>query len=390
MFVSSAKILALMREIQQLRSADGSNSETTDTLGIKACPAKLAISNIRIPLEWQEFESRHGKIDGHVNIGVFCLFRIGNQVMDTPTLVHVNRFTVDISFRDTIIFPEKVNADFTMEVEVYCSLPPEEITSHNKPSTPIKMLKRFRSGSKSSSEEVSSGSSFSSSFHDLASSIPPHRFAIAGHAHLSLKDISNSCKTFVLKRGAVGSSGTASTGGHDLPLLPLWGQICCRLIAEPDCATAQRISGFINLQRMVSGLPDWIRMWCVVRQNRLRCWKNPEDVGRRMPEQVIELTPGTVVEKAQRLQKRRPFAIFLKDADSPELFIAFESKEEREKWIESLSQAVLDLRVWNTSSDFLIPQQNSKFYVDSPSAHFPPSSRTRSFTGVRSSSLTQL
>lgn len=98
-------------------------------------------------------------------------------------------------------------------------------------------------------------------------------------------------RTFVLKRGAVGSSGTASTGGHDLPLLPLWGQICCRLIAEPDCATAQRISGFINLQRMVSGLPDWIRMWCVVRQNRLRCWKNPEDVGRRMPEQVIELTP---------------------------------------------------------------------------------------------------
>ena len=46
----------------------------------------------------------------------------------------------------------------------------------------------------------------------------------------------------------------------------------------------------IMLQRMVSGLPDWMRLWCVMRQSRLRCWKNPEDVGRRMPEHVIELT----------------------------------------------------------------------------------------------------
>lgn len=52
----------------------------------------------------------------------------------------------------------------------------------------------------------------------------------------------------MLKRGAVGSSGTASTGGHEIPLLPLWGQICCRLMAQPDCATEPRISGFINLQ----------------------------------------------------------------------------------------------------------------------------------------------
>ena len=55
-------------------------------------------------------------------------------------------------------------------------------------------------------------------------------------------------RTYVLKRGAVGSSGTASTCGHEHPLLPLWGQICCKLMAQPDCATEQRIAGFINLQ----------------------------------------------------------------------------------------------------------------------------------------------
>ena len=60
-------------------------------------------SDIRIPLEWQEFENTRGKVDSHAHFGVFCLFRVGNQVMDTPTLVHVDRSTVDITFKDTII-----------------------------------------------------------------------------------------------------------------------------------------------------------------------------------------------------------------------------------------------------------------------------------------------
>jgi hypothetical protein len=387
-FVSNAKIISLLREIQQLRTGT-SVSSAGDKSHLTSCPAKLAISDIRIPLEWQEFESTQGKVDSHAQFGVFCLFRIGNQVMDTPSLVHVDRSTVDITFKDTIIFPEKVGADFTLEVEVYCSLPPEEPPSHNKPSTPIKMLKRLRGGSKTSTEDPAvAGVASSSSFHDFSSSTPPRRFAIAGHAHLNISDISKTCKTYVLRRGAVGSSGTASTAGHDLPLLPLWGQICCRLMAQPDCATEPRRSGFINLQRMVAGLPDWIRLWCVVRQNRLRCWKNPEEVGRRMPEQVIELTETMEVEPAQRLLMRRPNSLLVRDGDS-ELYMAFESKEEREQWIKALSQSILDLKVWKSSCDFLIPQPNSKFYVDSPSAHFVP--KLRGSGAIRgSSSLTQL
>ena len=94
-----------------------------------------------------------------------------------------------------------------------------------------------------------------------------------------------------------------------------------------------------------------------------------------------------VVEPAPRLLMRRPHAIFVKDVGS-ELYMAFESKEEREQWIESLSQSILDLRVWGTSCDFLIPRPNSKFYVDSPSAHFPPKLRGGASRGC--SSLTQL
>ena len=34
----------------------------------------------------------------------------------------------------------------------------------------------------------------------------------------------------------------------DQPLLPLWGQICCSLMAEPACASKPRSTGFINVQ----------------------------------------------------------------------------------------------------------------------------------------------
>ena len=113
-----------MREIQQLQTESAVGSEKKAPT---SCPAKLAISgtvlsvsmvqtntlthspslslykDIRIPLEWQEFESTQGKVDSHAQFGVFCLFRIGNQVMDTPSLVQVDRSTMDITFKDTIL-----------------------------------------------------------------------------------------------------------------------------------------------------------------------------------------------------------------------------------------------------------------------------------------------
>ena len=94
-----------------------------------------------------------------------------------------------------------------------------------------------------------------------------------------------------------------------------------------------------------------------------------------------------VVEPAPRLLMRRPNTIFLKDGDT-DLYMSFESREEREQWIEKLSEALIDLQVWKSSCDFLIPQPNSKFYADSPSAHFIPKMKTSEKRGC--SSLTQL
>lgn len=366
MFVSNAKIIALLREVQQRQAKsncrrDGSSSE------LHPCKAKIAVSEIRIPLEWREFEHIKGKTDPHVHCGVFCLLKIGNQVMDTPTLVHVDRSSADITFQDLIIFPERVERDFTLEVEVYCSVPVEE--SSSKPSTPIKMLKRLRSRHERVDESpVPSASAVPSSPYTphLPTATPSHRFVLAGHTQLTLGDISASCRTYKLQRGSIGASGTASTSGTEEPLLPLWGQICLSLTAQPDCATQPRISGFINIQRMVSGLPDWKRLWCVVRQQHIRCWTYPEEVGRKMPAYSITIAPDAVIEPAPRLAMRRPNTLQLKDQRS-EVFLAFEGREERDQWMLAIRQAVLDLQVWGDSCDTVIPTPSSKFYISSPS-----------------------
>ena len=43
-------------------------------------------------------------------------------------------------------------------------------------------------------------------------------------------------------------------------------------------------------QQMVGELPAWMRLWCVMRQNTLRCWQYPEDVGWKMPTHSFSFT----------------------------------------------------------------------------------------------------
>ena len=86
---------------------------------------------------------------------------------------------------------------------------------------------------------------------------------------------------------------------------------------------------------------------------------------------------------------RRPNALLLKDQKS-EFYIAFESKEERQQWMDTISQALLDLRVWKCLCDFIIPLPNSKFYVDSPSTQFRAIPKLTAFDKRGNPSHTQL
>ena len=111
---------------------------------------------------------------------------------------------------------------------------------------------------------------------------------------------------------------------------------------------------------------------------------------------LLPLPQDMVVEPAPRLSMRRPNALLLKDQHSSEpVYLAFESREERQQWMDTILQAILDLRVWGASAcDHTIPVPSSKFYVESPSKDLytlpsvttphkePPTSTVRTHTVV--------
>ena len=59
---------------------------------------------------------------------------------------------------------------------------------------------------------------------------------------------------------------------------------------------------------------------------------------------------------------RRPNTLVLKDGNK-ELFISFESKEEREEWTAAIQQAIVDQKVWGDSCSYIISKPASKFYA---------------------------
>lgn len=69
-----------------------------------------------------------------------------------------------------------------------------------------------------------------------------------------------------------------------------------------------------------------------------------------------------VVENAPRLTMRRLNTLLLKDG-SNELYVSFESKEERDEWSRAIQQAILDLKVWGDSCGYIISKPASKFYT---------------------------
>lgn len=95
------------------------------------------------------------------------------------------------------------------------------------------------------------------------------------------------------------------------------------------------------------------------------------------------------VENAPRLTMRRPNTIIIKSSQATnEIFLSFESKEERTDWTHDIQQAILDLSMWGESCNFVLPKPASKFYSaeksesDEPLPSFSPLQKQRSETAL--------
>ncbi|XP_033125406.1 rhotekin-2-like isoform X1 [Anneissia japonica] len=355
LLMSNARVMAYMSELQKRKTAEcmeraSGNSMSSEEILIP-CKAKVAVSDLRIPIVWKEEDHIMNKGD-HNRYAVFCLLKIGTEIYDTEMVTNVDRQSTDINFDDVIIF-ENISHEFAFHLEVYSYNLHNDLTIA---STPQKIRRKLNSFSnslgKSAGKKTQAAMMTTSITVDDAVTQGP-RFSLVAKAKLSLKDIYNGIKI------------------HDLQVeqdvtcphrLRIYGHFCCRLVAQPTCMMEEMVSGYLNFQEIVGTKTQWTRKWCVLREGKLKCWNKPEDVGSVIPVTSIRIQRDTVVSSTDQAVRKRlnTFLMTCKNGSfKVKYIIATESNRAFSKWIQAFEQHFLDTGCWKEACQ-------SKMLVKSP------------------------
>ncbi|XP_025032302.1 rhotekin isoform X3 [Python bivittatus] len=249
LLVCNSRILAYMAELQRMKEAQVMQrmarrpSEAGPTDGRLPCRGRICVSDLRIPLMWKDTEYFKNKGDLH-RCAVFCLLQIGTEIYDTE-MVLVDRTLADICFENTVLFTE-AGPDFELKIELYSAALEEDSALGT---TPKKLASRLSSSlGRSSGKQMRAALDGSSSGNNgrcspLLLPAPPSvtgpKYQLLACAHLGLVHVQDAFRTHDL---LVTSNEESSFW------LPLYGSLCCRLLAQPSCMVDQVMAGFLKVQ----------------------------------------------------------------------------------------------------------------------------------------------
>ncbi|CAB1343744.1 unnamed protein product [Coregonus sp. 'balchen'] len=132
--------------------------------------------------------------------------------------------------------------------------------------------------------------------------------------------------------------------------LPLYGNLCCRLVAQPICMTQDMMNGYLIQQQSVEGLSRCCSLYCVLRAGTLFCYYTPEEITAKVePSLIIPINKDTrirVVDKGP--QKRSNSLTITNPVVGGALTNVFttDSREELEDWMEAFWQHFYDQSQW--------------------------------------------
>lgn len=67
-----------------------------------ACSARLGLTDLRFPLMWKDTDHFKNRGD-YRRFAVFCLAKVGTEVLDTSLVTPVDRSATDITFPDALV-----------------------------------------------------------------------------------------------------------------------------------------------------------------------------------------------------------------------------------------------------------------------------------------------
>ncbi|XP_061491099.1 rhotekin-2 isoform X2 [Rhineura floridana] len=344
LMVCNARILAYRTELQK-QTGESTVNRTTGRCSDfaakdrEACRGRLAISGLRIPLMWKGSDHFSSK-DRTRRYSVFCLLKIGAQVFDTDLLI-VDKATTDICFESVTMF-EEAGPDFQLKVEVYsCCCTEESSTITNTPKKLVKKLKTSvgKAGGKKLGSMLDDGSSESLLLADTA--ILGARYSLLAHTSLQLESVNNNFKTHNLT--IVGNEESSFW-------LPLYGSLCCRLIAQPSCMTKDMMTGFLNQQQMIQNLTSWRRLYCVLRGGKLLCYYTSEEIEAKVePALTVYVNKETRIRAVDKDTQKKTHKFSVINPEAGEVvtqIFAAERREDLYNWMEAFWQHFCDLSQW--------------------------------------------
>uniref|UniRef100_A0A452GKZ3 Rhotekin-2 n=1 Tax=Gopherus agassizii TaxID=38772 RepID=A0A452GKZ3_9SAUR len=280
-----------------------------------------------------------GSSTGSQRYAIFCLFKMGAEVFDTDMVI-VDKAITDICFENVTIFDE-AGPDFQVKFEVYscCTDQSSPITN-----TPKKLAKKLKTSiGKATGKKINSllEEDNLESFSFIDPIIPGAKYSLLAHTTLGLESAEDNFRTHNL----------IVTGNEESSFwLPLYGSMCCRLVAQPFCMAKDVMSGFLNQQQMIGSLTDWRRLYCVLRGGKLFCYYIPEEIEAKVePALTVSINKETRIRAVDRGTEKRinNFTVTNPvDGEAVTQLFAADSREELHKWMEAFWQHFYDLSQW--------------------------------------------
>ncbi|XP_051502769.1 rhotekin-2 isoform X2 [Myxocyprinus asiaticus] len=341
----NARIKAYMSEAQR-RKEHQDIRRPSDSQDQIPCKGKVAISGLRIPLFWKDSEHFNSKGSAQ-RVAVFCLMKIGSEIFDTDMVIADPSMT-DICFEGVNIFSE-AKPDFELTLELYCCGLEEEATFVN---TPKKLARKFRSSfGRSSGRKLCPLLDGGDPDTFLQSNPIPQGacYSLMAYTTLGLEQAEGSFQShsLIILQNVEASSW-----------LPLYGNLCCQLVAQPDCMTQDMMSGYLSQQQSIEGLHRCCKLYCVLKAGRLSCYYTPEEIQAKVePSLIIPINKDTRIRVVDKDHQKSGSRLSLinpgKGVSASHVFNA-ETPDVLREWLVALWQHIYDQSQWQHTCDKLL------------------------------------
>uniref|UniRef100_A0A7N9ANU3 Rhotekin-like n=1 Tax=Mastacembelus armatus TaxID=205130 RepID=A0A7N9ANU3_9TELE len=343
----NARTLALLSQLQKMRKAQilqrvGSRSDEVPSGHIIPCSGKVALSDLRIPLMWKDSEYFKHKGELH-RCAVFCLLQCGTHIHDTD-LVMVDRTLTDICFEDTVIFND-VGPGFELRVELYSSCVVEEFCPGA--AGPRRMSCLGGSMGCSSGKKIRGAFRSTTIYGSISSGeVGPGgpKYNLLAHTTLRIDHVQDGFKTHDLLLDST----------EDSPFwLPLYGNMCCRLVAQPLCMIQPVISGQLKV-KLGEALKCWANVYSVLGGQSILCYQSQEDLeSEDKPLLVIAIRKDTLVCVSEGESHNIHISTQLQGQDVT-YTLTMDTPEDMQRWAQALWQHINNMNQWKQCCDHLM------------------------------------